>query len=218
MSPAAKTLKIELHQHTSRYSPCAKATPQEMIAHLVETGYDAVYLTEHDAVWGEGELAELAGQFPAIRIFPGVEVGTMPVTGERLQHLLVLGTHDRGYVDLAEHPDQIVARAREDGCLTVLAHPFRWPGSSQMLAEGVRPDAMEAHTGNHDALGAQQALLAADSLGIPAVNAGDVHRLEFIDRFWIETDRPLVEARDIRHIIVNGLYRNVVKGQAPIEG
>ena len=85
------------------------------MARLIEAGYDAVYLTEHDAVWDVAELAELQGQFPAIRIFPGVEVGTMPLTGQRVQHLLVLGTHDAGYIDLAEQPAQIVARARRAG-------------------------------------------------------------------------------------------------------
>lgn len=205
-------MKIELHLHTSRYSPCARATPQEAMARLIQAGYDAVYLTEHDAVWGQAELDELGAQFPAIRIFPGVEVGTMPLTGERVQHVLVLGTHDPSYIALAEQPAEIVARARAEGCLTVLAHPFRWPGSAQMLTEGVLPDALEAHTGNHDPYEAAQALRAAQRLGIPAVNAGDVHALDFIDKYWIETDQPLTDAKDIRRIVTAGLYRNVAKG------
>jgi predicted metal-dependent phosphoesterase TrpH len=209
----AKTLKIELHVHTSRYSPCARAAPQEVMARLIETGYDAVYLTEHDAVWGAQELAELQGRFPAIRIFPGVEVGTMPLTGQRLQHLLVLGTHDATYIDLAERPAEIIARARAEGCLAILAHPFRWPEAAQMLTEGIVPDALEAYTVNHGEAGARQALAAAEKLGIPAVNAGDVHALDFIDRYWIETDEPLVEAKDIRRIVTAGLYRNVAKGR-----
>lgn len=211
-SPAAKaTVKIELHLHTSRYSPCARATPQEAMARLIQAGYHAVYLTEHDAVWDQEELAELQGQFPALRIFPGVEVGTMPLTGERVQHMLVLGTHDATYIALAEQPAEIVARARAEGCLTVLAHPFRWPGSAQMLTEGVLPDALEVHTGNQDHYEAGQALRAAERLGIPTVNAGDVHALDFIDKYWIETDELLADAKDIRRIVTAGLYRNVVR-------
>ncbi len=211
MSSAVKTLKIELHLHTSRYSPCAQATPEELMAALIQTGYDAVYLTEHDAVWSKKELKALEAQFPAIRIFPGVEVGTMPLTGQWVQHLLVLGTHDPTYVTLAEHPAEIVARARAEGCLTVLAHPFRWPGSAQMLTEGILPDALESYTGNHGEPAAQQALRAAEMLRIPAVNSGDVHALHFIDRYWIETDEGLTDAKDIRRIVTAGLYRNVVK-------
>ena len=50
-------MKVELHLHTSRHSPCARHRPEELLTRLVATGYDAVYLTEHDALWGEGELA-----------------------------------------------------------------------------------------------------------------------------------------------------------------
>lgn len=213
MPSAGKTLKIELHLHTSRYSPCAQPTPQEAMARLIEAGYDAVYITEHDAVWSQEELGELAAQFPAISIFPGVEVGTMPLTGQRLQHLLVLGTHDPTYIDLAERPAEIIARARGEGCLAVLAHPFRWPDAAQMLTEGIVPDALEAYTGNHGDAGARQALGVAEKLGIPTVNAGDVHALDFIDRYWIETDQPIREAKDIRHIVTARLYRNVAKGR-----
>ena len=67
-------MKVELHLHTSRYSGCATATPAELMRKLIETGYQAVYITEHDAVWREEEIARLQEDFPAIRIFPGVEL------------------------------------------------------------------------------------------------------------------------------------------------
>ena len=86
-------MKVELHLHTRRYSGCATATPAEMMRTLIAAGYEAVYITEHDAVWSAAEIAELQEAFPPIRIFPGVELsvgtGVMP-----LQHLLVLGTTD----------------------------------------------------------------------------------------------------------------------------
>jgi hypothetical protein len=82
-----------------------------------------------------------------------------------------------------------------------------------MLTEGIVPDALEAYTGNHGDAGARQALGVAEKLGIPTVNAGDVHALDFIDRYWIETDQPIREAKDIRHIVTARLYRNVAKGR-----
>jgi DNA polymerase III alpha subunit len=205
-----KSLKIELHLHTSRYSPCATATPEELMERLIRTGYDAVYITEHDAVWSPWELIELQRKFPGIRIFGGVEISTPP-TGEGMQHLLVLGTSDRGYLDSSENTAEILTRARREGCLTVLAHPFRWPAAAAMLEQGLVPDALEYHTCNHGDEEAKQALAAAQRLKISAVNAGDVHDRGFIDRFWIETDLPLVDGKSIRGIVKSGLYRNCMK-------
>jgi hypothetical protein len=205
-------MKIELHLHTSRYSLCAMATPEEAMDRLIRAGYGAVYITEHDAAWTDWELMELQQQFPAIRIFGGIEITTPPSDGQRIQHLLVLGTSDHSYLDMADSPADILARARREGCLTILAHPFRWPGAAQMLEEGLVPDAMEYLTCNHEAPQAHQTVLAAERLGLPTVNAGDVHALGFIDRYWIETDLALEDGKSIRGIIKSGLYRNCSKG------
>jgi hypothetical protein len=201
-------MKIELHLHTLRYSLCATATPEEAMDRLIQTGYDAVYITEHDAAWTDWELVELQRKFPAIKIYGGIEITASPSKSQGVQHLLVLGTNDRSYLDLAEDPAEILAHARREGCLTILAHPFRWPGAAQMLQEGLLPDALEYHTCNLDAAQARQAMREAKRLGLPAVNSGDVHGLGFIDRFWIETDLALEDGKGIRGIVKSGLYRN----------
>jgi len=51
---------------------------------------------------------------------------------------------------------------------------------------------------------------AARRYDLPLVNAGDAHGVDFLDRFWIETDRPLVRGDDVRDIILGGAYRNRV--------
>ncbi len=48
-------MKVELHLHTTRYSGCAVATGGELMERMVEIGYEAVFITEHDAVWSDGE-------------------------------------------------------------------------------------------------------------------------------------------------------------------
>ena len=57
-------MKVELHLHTSRYSACAVCRPAEMMNGLIARGYEAVYITEHDAVWETAELNDLRRQFP----------------------------------------------------------------------------------------------------------------------------------------------------------
>jgi hypothetical protein len=200
-------LKVELHCHTSRYSGCATATPEAMVRAMVEAGYGAAYLTEHDTVWPEDALAALQADHPAIRLFPGVE---LTVGTESFAHLLVLGTCDPSYLQI-RHVQDVVARAREDGHLTVLAHAFRYedePDTRHLLESGWRPDALEHRTNNQDGPAAATAAEVAGRLGIPLVNTGDLHSLDMVGKFWIECDAPLAVANDIRRVILDGAYGN----------
>jgi hypothetical protein len=197
-------VKVELHLHTMRYSGCAIATPAELMAEYIAAEYEAVFITEHDAVWLDWELEELRQQFPAIRIFSGVEV---TVGWNPLQHLLVLGTTDAAYLEL---PDarSVIERARDQGCLTVAAHPFRWDGAGALLEGDLLPDAIECRSCNHDKKQGKRSAKAAEELHLPMVNGGDVHDLTFIDHFWIETSGPLERGEDIRRIVQAGEYEN----------
>ena len=192
-------MKVELHCHTNRYSACSIVSPQELVEHLIDAGYGAVYLTEHNAVWSEAELQELRERFEGIRIFPGIErtVGA--------HDLLILGTSDPAYL-AEDDPSRLLARAQDDGCLTVLAHPFRWDHGADLLRAGLLPDAIEYRTCNHDGVGAAAARRCAEGLGLAMVNAGDVHAVGMIDQFWIETDGPVEQAGDIRRIVLGGAY------------
>lgn len=204
-------LKVELHCHTSRYSGCAQATAEEMVQALVEAGYGAVFITEHDSVWPASELAALQERVADIRVFPGVE---LTVGTSSFIHLLVLGTYDASYLHIRDERE-VVARARSEGHLTVLAHGFRpedAPDTTRLLDAGWLPDAMEYYTGNQDGACAAEAARAAKRLGIPLVNAGDLHSIDMIGRFWVECGIPIVEPNDIRPIIVEGRYRNNLSG------
>jgi len=197
-------MKIELHLHTNRYSACAVHSPREMTRALIEAAYEAVFITEHDAVWTDMELDELQSEFHEIKIFPGVEISIGP---NFAQHLLVLGTNDRTYLRLP-HAEDIVRRARGEGHLTILAHPFRWEGGAELLNGEALPDAMEAHTNNHSPECAARALAESANLDMAAVNTGDTHSREKVNRFWIETARPLKKPDDIRKIILANAYEN----------
>ena len=202
-------MKVEPHCHTNRYSLCAAATPAALMERMTQLGYEAVYITEHDAVWLDSELRQLQAGFPDIQIHPGVELS---LDEGFTQHLLVLGTNDPEYLRLGGGR-RVLEKAAADGCLTVLAHPFRWEGGADLLGADVRPDAIEYRTPNQaHPRQLQLAEQAARRLGMPLVNAGDVHSMAMLNRFWIETDRPIHNARDIRRIILNGQYVNRIGG------
>lgn len=200
-------MKVELHCHTSRYSGCAEATAEKMVQALVDAGYGAVYVTEHDTIWPERKLAALQEGFPEIRVFPGVEltVGTLSFV-----HLLVLGSGDPSYLGIKDERE-VVARARSEGHLTVLAHGFRpedAPDTKRLLDAGWRPDAIEYHSGNQDGACADEAARVARRLEIPLVNAGDLHSLDMVDRFWIDCAVPVKDSDEIREVVVSGNYKN----------
>jgi hypothetical protein len=196
-------MKVELHMHTRQYSACAAHAPKKMLSRLRKLGYDAVYLTEHDAVWPDEELQALRERFPRLRVFPGVELSLGP---DGTQHLLVLGTNDEEYLRLDEAG--AIARARDEGHLTVLAHPFRWQGAADMLDEGLLPDALEQKTCNHDLVRARLSGIAAEKLSLRLVNSSDAHHADALGHYWIETSRPVEEADDIRAIVLEGAYEN----------
>jgi hypothetical protein len=195
-------MKIELHCHTTRYSGCAVASPQEVLVEALRLGYQAVFFTEHDATWPERKLRTLRNRFEDIRIFGGVEVTL--ITGE---HLLVLGTSDAEFTRLGDRPAELLSKARSAGCLTVLAHPFRWQGAHDLLLNGRRCDAMEYLSGNQQGSAAADSLALAGELSLPVVNAGDVHDVDMLGQYWIETDRPVETNGDIREIVLDGAYR-----------
>ena len=199
-------MKVEMHLHTDRYSPCARCTPAEMMFWLVAAGYEAAYITEHDAVWPDAELAELQAEFPQVRIFPGME---LTLDARDMHHLLVLGTNDAAYLSMTD-ASEILAAARARGHLTVLAHPLRKMRGAAMLEAGLLPDAVEHRTCNHGPCRGAIVERTASSLGLRLVNAGDVHKPACVDRFWIETYRPIERAGDIREIVLAGAYERLV--------
>ena len=177
-----------------------------MIAALVKADYDAVFLTEHNTVWPDACLNKLRERFPDIRIFPAIEVNNRVVP----EDLLVLGTNDRTYVDLAlaDRWDDLLAKAKDEGCATVLAHPCRFTGGHDMLHGGLKPDAMEHRTTNHDEAMSIAACAIAERRHVPLVNAGDLHSADLVGKFWIQTKRPVDEATDITAILREQAYRN----------
>jgi hypothetical protein len=201
-------MKVELHLHTRRYSSCSTATPFDLMDTLIRTGYGAVYITEHDAMWADWEIQDLQAEFPAIRIFAGVE---LTLSWSPLQHLLVLGTSDPAYLEM-DDPAAVIHKAREEGHLTIAAHPFRWEGAGEVLTGASLPDAIEYNTCNHSPKQANRSAETAEILALPLVNGGDVHGLGFVNQFWIETERDLVQGDDIRSIVTEGQYVNQQHG------
>lgn len=196
-------MKIALHVHTNRYSICSKARPEDMLEEYVDCGFDVVFLTEHDAIWSPKELSVVRHRYPSIQIFPGVELTLFQP--QSLAHLLILGATNDDFLYMAS-PDQIVDAAKEEGLLSVYAHPYRYTDSDEMLRRGIYPDAIELRSNTHKEDHSKGSITFAEEHAIKLVNSDDAHRIEDVGNFWIETDRPMTSPQELRSIILAGDY------------
>ena len=107
---------LDLHVHTSRYSPCSKLDPDDLAAKAKEEGLGGICLTEHQVVWSKEEADELARRH-GMPVFRGVEVTT--TAGD----VLVYGLEEsvEGIITPAELKEKVDAA----GGISILAHPFR---------------------------------------------------------------------------------------------
>lgn len=129
-------VRIDLHVHTARYSPCAEALKPELLEEAaLAAGLQGVVITDHDVLWAEEELAFFQERFPRVRFFRGVELTT------REAHLLCIGLHDLAGFFKRMPALEAVSLARQQGAFTVLAHPFRHTELTPELVAAV--DALE---------------------------------------------------------------------------
>ena len=194
-------MKVEIHAHTDRYSSCSRIVPAELVAMAEAAGYEALFVTDHGKVWSPHDLAELREHCNHLRIFPGIEIA-LPEG----QDLLVLGADNPIYESL-HTPSEVLAQACADDYLTVLAHPFRWdsvlPEYCSLL------DASEVLTCNHPLPGqAAQASAYAREHNMAPVYASDAHGLNFMNRFWLETEAAFETPQEFRRLILAGRYEN----------
>jgi len=194
-------MKVEVHAHSEKYSVCSRIPPRELVAMADASGYDALFITEHDRVWPKTELAGLQELAERVKIFPGIEIS---LTDEI--HILVLGANEPVYERL-QTPSDVFGQACADGLLTVVAHPFRW---SRTLPDYCRlADAVEVLTCNHGSEEHAAAARAyAQQQNMAEIYASDAHGLNFMNKFWLETCEPFQTAQEFRHLVLAGRYAN----------
>lgn len=116
------TSRIDLHLHTSRYSPDSDITPEQMLADARAAGLTAVAITEHDRLWPADELAELNARPEArgLTVLGGVEVSA------REGHFLCFGLKSLDDLEPGIWLKDLLREVAGQGGAIVAAHPFRW--------------------------------------------------------------------------------------------
>jgi predicted metal-dependent phosphoesterase TrpH len=192
----------DLHIHTT-YSDDSSVLPKILVETLVKHSIVKVAaVTDHDTVRGCGITRQLASAYPDILIIPGVEI-TTPV-GD----VLVLGAEETPPKPWTV--PNVVDFARENGFVSVVAHPYREYGMGD-VAKDYKFDAVEVVNGGSSPSENEEARKLAKLLSLPGTGGSDAHRQKDLFNVYTEIQAGL-EVDEILHVIKRGLTKAVQTG------
>ncbi|HNX51931.1 MAG TPA: PHP-associated domain-containing protein [Thermoanaerobaculaceae bacterium] len=191
-------VRIDLHVHTSRYSPCAEyLEPASLAAAAKERGLGGVVLAEHDILWAAEEVEVLQRLDPSVRLYRGIECTVLGA------HLLVIGLDDAARLYRNMQFEEAVRVAREAGAFVVLAHPFRDSDPRTLPVELV--DAVEVGSTSFSAIEARRSWHLARLHDKHAVAGSDAHALARVGWAWTELPSLPEDERDLAAMLTAGL-------------
>ncbi|MBN1934121.1 MAG: PHP domain-containing protein [Anaerolineae bacterium] len=123
--------KIDLHTHTNRYSTCSKLSPQSLCETAIRRGLDAIVITEHNVQWSPDEIANLQDQYPALKLYAGVEISV-----DDEHHYGVIGLPaDRYGPSPTPYAQFKTLMEAHPNAFAFLAHCFRYSDNETGLAD-----------------------------------------------------------------------------------
>lgn len=199
---------LDLHTHTREHSSCAKQSLEALVRRAAEVGLDGIVITDHDYLWPATELAASLDQLGRITrlVLRGQEVSC--VDG----HLLVYGIEDGLPAGMTRH--ELAQWVRAQGGATILAHPFRWGGFSEVpderLPEALRGfDGLEAWTTNHSEEETCRAARLHGHPGVRLTGASDAHDVDRVGRFALRFDDAVGREHDLVRLLREGAFQPV---------
>ncbi len=211
---------VDLHVHTSRYSACGRATPEEMMARAVDVGLDGVVLTEHNLVWPDDEIDALRAQFPQLVIWQGVEITSAEGDDYLLYGLTSAAEHVRE-PDLQRDTEgeRLVRRAHELGLVILLAHPYRYRDEAPAFLTREPVDGVEIMSANILDYAHGHAVALAEELDAFVVATSDGHSTKALGVYAVRFDGAslngqLDDERALARALVERRFALYVNGQA----
>jgi len=191
-----RTLKIDLHLHSSDRSSCGHSTGEEMIVAAKGFGLDAVCFTEHNVLTPEAWLAEANENHAPFKVFSAVEISVT-----RLEHCIVLGVRDSELETREWTYEDLWKFTRErDGWLT-LCHPFRFSETVAFDVDRFPPDGIEIHSVHTAAEDGELIRATAERVGARVIASSDAHFAKWVGVFHVELARPAEDVCDEREIV-----------------
>jgi predicted metal-dependent phosphoesterase TrpH len=107
---------IDLHSHTWPRSHDSVLNPDDLVERAKRAGLDAIVFTEHDTLWDEQSVREIAERH-SLLVLAGVEISTDD------GHMLVFGIDK--YVFGMHRAEHLAKDVETSGGVMVAAHPYR---------------------------------------------------------------------------------------------
>jgi predicted metal-dependent phosphoesterase TrpH len=190
-------IKADLHIHTT-YSDDSTVTPKILVEQLVsQSSIKVAALTDHNTIQGCKLTRQMASAYPDILVIPGVEIST--AEGD----IVILGTEE-----LPPEPwtvGGIVDFARQNGSVSVVAHPYREYGMGD-TARKYKFDAIEVLNGASSASANKSAQELARLMNLPGVAGTDAHQQEDLGKVYTEIQSGL-DIEEILKSIKKGLVK-----------
>ncbi len=109
--------RIDLHVHTSRYSPCAESLkPEKLVTQAQKCHLDGMVITEHDRIWSPNDIYELQNRTTDVRFYRGVEVSS--ASG----HFVVIGIDDLSGIEPGISIEGLINKIKPQGAALILVH------------------------------------------------------------------------------------------------
>lgn len=194
-------MRVDIHVHTNKYSACGVSTPDEMIQAAIDSGLDAIVLTEHDYMWQPRELAALQARYTQIKLFAGIEVSI-----DDEEHIVVVGVPDPSLFHPFMSPTELIAAVRRHGGAAVLAHPFRWSQAVRRDILDAGFDAIEISSNSIRNYMQEPITKLQNQLQLPLVASSDGHHTRGLGLYAIELERPAQDDSELARMIRQGQF------------
>ncbi|MDG6243475.1 MAG: PHP domain-containing protein [Methanolobus sp.] len=182
-------MKFDLHVH-SCYSKDSNASPDDILKHAARNGLHGFAICDHDTIEGGIACATRAQETGSKQlVIPGVEVSSSK------GHILVLGAREN--IEPGLSPEETIKKARHQGAVVIIPHPFKVTSHGIGYVQGLDTDAVEVLNSRCITDGPNnKARKASLELGLPMVGGSDSHEAEMVGRSYteIEADHLTIES------------------------
>ncbi len=181
-------MKFDLHVH-SCYSKDSNASLDDILEHAATNGLDGFAICDHDVIEGGIACSKRAKEIGSdLIVIPGVEVSSSK------GHILVLGVRES--IEPGLSPEETIKKARQQGAVVIIPHPFKMTSHGIGYVDGLDTDAVEVLNSRCVTNGPNnKARKVAQELGLPMVGGSDSHEAEMVGRSYteIQADSRTVE-------------------------
>lgn len=174
-------MRFDLHVH-SLFSKDSNACHDDILEYASRNGLDGFAICDHDSIEGGIECAKRAQEIGSkLIVIPGVEVSSSK------GHILVLGVKEK--IEPGLSPEDTIRKAREQGAVVVIPHPFKITSHGIGYLDGLDIDAVEVLNSRCMTNGPNdKARKAAEVLGLPQVGGSDAHEAQMVGRTYADID------------------------------